>query len=152
MPTHQRKWLSEMTVVAVFFAVIAIGLVYALFHLTASPSPSTLQVVQPPVKAPTLSEYRSETKSVLAPFLAQASAVTPEQLETADPVFKDLVVKTQERLLRILVPAEARQAHLSFVLLLDQWKRALMGSSSDQARVVDMTAKVTSANPWLTAE
>jgi hypothetical protein len=151
MPTPHKKWPNELTVVAVFFAVIAIGLVYALFHLTVTSAPGGFQA-PPAVKAPTLGEYRSETKSVLAPFLAQAAAIRPEQIGPSATVFKDLVVKTQERLLRVRVPAEAREAHLSFVLLLEQWKRALQGSSADQAVVADMTAKVTSANSWLKTE
>ncbi len=148
MTTHHHKWLNELTVVGVFFAVIAIGLVYALFHLNLTPT-SPAQPAAPVVKAPTIEEYQSEARSVLAPFLEQAAAVDSGSLAAADEVFGALIDKTQERLLRVRVPAQARETHLSFVLLLEQWRRALKGSAADQDRAADMTVKLTSANPWL---
>jgi len=151
MPTHRHKWLNELAVVAVFFAIVAIGLIYAIFNLDLAPSASPGEVVWAP-KAPTLDEYRGEARTVLGPFLEQAAVADPDQLVETETVFKSLVDKTQERLLRLRVPAEAREAHLSFVLLLEQWRRALGGSAADQAKVSGMTEKVTAANPWLTVE
>ncbi len=149
MTTHRHKWLNELTVVGVFFVVIAIGLVYALLNLDLGPASSGENPDAAAVRAPTVEEYQGEARSVLTPFLEQAAAVDADGLAAADEVFQALIDKTQERLLRVRVPAQARETHLSFVLLLEQWRRALRGTAADQARAADMTVKLTSANPWL---
>jgi len=151
MHTHQHKWFNESIVIAAFFAVIAFGLVYALFHMTTAPASPSSGGAAVLIKAPSLSEYQSETRSVLAPFLEQAAAADPQRLGAADAVFGDLINKTEERLLRVRVPAEARDTHRSFVLFLEQWRRAAGGSKLDQDRVAAMTARIASENPWLAA-
>jgi len=138
-----------MTVVGVFFAVVAIGLVYALFHLEPSVSPSA-QVTAPAPSALTIDAYHQEAKSILAPFLEQAVNVAPENLADEGQTLKDLIGKTKDRLLRLSkLPKEARETHVAFVLLLDKWNRALSGSVSDQRTVVESTRQLVAANPWL---
>jgi len=139
-------------VVAAFFVVIAIGLTYAVFHLQMVPMnttsvPEALKLPPPP----TVEEYQQEVRSVFGPFLQQAVNVNSQNLAAVDSVFTDLVVKTQDRLLRVRVPSKSEQpAHLSFVLLLEQWKRALGGSRADQDQVSRATQEVLAASPWLT--
>lgn len=136
--------------VAVFFAVIAIGLTYAVFNLkmvpvSKTPVPGALKLPPPP----TVEEYQQEVRSVLGPFLQQAVNVDPKNLAAVDSVFTDLVVKTEDRLLRVRVPSKS-DAHVSFVMLLEKWKRALSGSRFDQDQVSQATREVLAASPWLT--
>lgn len=149
MPSSRHKHPNELTVVAVFFAVIIIGSVYAILNITLAPDAATSQNKAPAVKPPTLAEYRGEAKVAFGPFLEQAAVFRADQFGAADQVFIDLIDKTQERLLRIRVPAGAREAHLSFVMLLDQWRRAFRGSGADRSLVSDSTSRVIAANPWL---
>ena len=152
MPTHRHKWLNELTVVAVFFAIVAIGLIVTLFSLDLVPESSLQGDVVQARKAPTVEEYRSEARDVLSPFLEQARMIGSDQAAYDETVFLGLVDKTQERLLRLIVPVQGQEAHLSFVLLLEQWRRAINGSVSDQAQAPDNTQKVIAANPWLMVE
>lgn len=137
-----------MIVLGAFVATTLVGLAYGaisgLSHGDIIP-PS----VPAPVVAPTREEYRTETVGVMADFWEQSARMTREDLRVPDPRFVDIVGKTQERLLRVRVPREERDAHLAFVLLLDQWKRALDGSAADQEKVFEKTEAVLTENPWI---
>lgn len=150
MPTQRHRWLSQAAVVGVFFAVIAIGLIYAVFHLQVVRAPSSAlpEAFKPP-PPPTIEGYQAEVLSVFGPFMQQAVNINTQNLSSMDPVFASLIEKTQDSLLRVRVPASEREAHLSFVMLLDQWKRAVGGSRADQDRVSQATRGVAAANPWL---
>ena len=52
-------------------------------------------------------------------------------------------------MLCVRVSKDSRDAHLAFVLLLDQWKRALGGSKIDQGEVLKKTSELVSENPWV---
>ncbi len=147
MKNKHDHWLNQLTVLGVFFAVVLIGLIYGLLNMDLTGLQQPLSApVQP---APTVEQYQADAEEILSPFLVQASKMTAADLASADPVLIDLVQKTQERLLRLRVPKEEKEAHLSFVLLLDQWRRALSGSSADQGSVLDNTHAVVSQNAWL---
>lgn len=99
--------------------------------------------------APSEQEYKAEVASVLSPFLSSALKVQAEDFAMPPAELKDLAQKTQDRLLRVRVPKEFKDGHLSYVLLLDMWKRALGGSKADQAAVTSKTAETLDENPWL---
>jgi hypothetical protein len=101
------------------------------------------------MQAPSVDGYRQEAHDVLSPFVNQALEMDKEELGGSDPLFLELTTRTQERLLRLRVPKEERDSHLTFVLLLDQWKRALEGSSPDRAVVLEGTTRVVAAHPWI---
>ncbi len=150
MKKHRNPWVNQLTVLGVFFAVVLVGLIYGLANMDLSGLGSGTNASAPVAPPPTVDEYRSSAEQILSPFLTQASKMTGPDLASPDPVMVDLVQKTQELLLRLKVPKEEKEAHLSFVLLLDQWRRALSGSVADQQSVFDNTHAVISQNPWLT--
>jgi hypothetical protein len=149
MPTQRHKWLSQAAVVGVFFAVIAIGLIYAVFHLQVVSAPSSLPEAMKPLPPPTVEEYQTEVRSVFGPFLQQAANINVLDLASIDTVFVSLIEKTEDRLLRVRVPSAQRETHLSFVMLLEKWKRAVGGSQADQKQISQATKDVATANPWL---
>jgi len=139
---------NEFTIVGVFVAVVFVGLVVGLVSAISAATPT--EPVASVVTAPTLIEYRTEARAVLAPFLSQAETVDSEALtEEAQIALVDLASRTQERLLRIRVPASEREAHLSFVVVLDQWKNALAGTSDDLEGVLDRTALLVQKHRWV---
>ncbi len=137
-----------MIVLGAFAATTLAGLAYG-----AISGLSRADILPPsvpaPLVAPTQEEYRAETSGVMADFWEQSSRMTRADVKAPDPRFVDIVEKTQERLLRVRVPKDDRDAHLSFVLLLDQWKRALSGSVADQEKVFEKSEAVLTANPWV---
>ena len=142
---------NEFTILGVFVAVAVFGLGYGLLSLvlgTAEFRTDDLPFVQP-VVAPTPEEYEADARDVLAPFLEQALLMRTEDLAGDTGAMGQLVEKTQDRLLRVRVPKEYRDLHLSMVLLLDQWKRALAGSAPARDVVLDRTGEIVVANPWL---
>lgn len=149
MARKTHHWLGgEMIVLGAFAATTLVGLAYG-----AISGLSHGDIVPPaapaPLVAPSQEEYRAETADVMADFWEQSSRMTRDDLKVPDPRFVDIVEKTQERLLRVRVPKDGRDAHLSFVLLLDQWKRALGGSAADQEKVFDKSEDVLTENPWI---
>lgn len=147
-----RLLINEFTIFGVFIAVAVFGLLYGMLLAVTSGVPSAVSSDFPefrPVVAPTMAEYESEAREVLAPFFRQALQMRPEDLTGDTGAMLQLVQKTQDRLLRVRVPKEYRDAHLGFVLLLDQWKRALTGSAPDRDVVLDKTREQGTANAWL---
>jgi hypothetical protein len=143
--------LNEFAILGVFVAVVCLGLVFALLQvgmgIGKKRAVSEASVPTPP---PTLGEYQSDASSIMAPFLSQAKRVTVEDFGATDSApIAELVQKTQERLLRLRIPREARDIHLEFVLFLDQWQRALIGSVADQRRVIANTELLFAKYPWL---
>lgn len=148
----RRLLVNEFTIFGVFIAVAVFGLLYGMLLAATGGVPSAVSQDLPelqPVVAPTMAEYESEAREVLAPFFRQALQTRPEDLTGDTGAMLQLVQKTQDRLLRVRVPKEYRDAHLGFVLLLDQWKRALTGSAPDRAAVLDKTREQGTANAWL---
>ncbi|MEY4744154.1 MAG: hypothetical protein RL272_99 [Candidatus Parcubacteria bacterium] len=148
----QRFVVNEFTIFGVFIAVAVFGILYGLLLAVTGALPTEMPADFPdlqPVVAPTESEYQSEASDVLSPFFRQAAQMQAEDLTGDTGALLQLVQKTQDRLLRVRVPKEYRDAHLSFVLLLDQWKRALAGSAPDRKVVLDKTRELMAANPWL---
>lgn len=151
MPTKHNRWLSQAAVVGVFFAVIAIGLIYAVFNMKVVSAPRTSLPAALRLPPPlTVSAYQAEAKSVFGPFMQQALRIGPADPAYADPVFSSLIQKTEDSLLRMeRLPSSVRDAHLSFVMLLEKWKRAVGGSRADQEQLARATRAVADANPWL---
>ena len=145
MEKRIHRLQNGLAISAVFFLVVAAGLAYGLFNLdtvATTPGPQPAAVM-------TEDQNREEARSILGPFISQASGMSARSVDSVGPIFSDLVAKTQDRLLRLRVPRDARDAHLSFVLLLDRWKRALDGSLSDKNKAIEQTATVLAAHPWL---
>lgn len=149
---HKKKNVgTEFVVLGSFAAVVIVGFFYAAVSIILAAYPETVSqgplAVQP--VAPTAEQYKAQVRDDLHPFFSQAATMKAGDIDSAGPVFRELVVKTQDMLLRLRVPKEYRDNHLSFVLLLDQWKRALDGSKPDRAVVLKKTSTVLDANPWL---
>lgn len=139
---------DEFTVLEVFLAVTLFGLVAGAVFSVLFPGIVTGPVAV--VTAPTDDEYRAQASEIMLPFLAQATTMTAEDFgNEADAPLAELAAKTQERMLRLRVPSEYRDTHLSVVLLLDQWKRVLSGADRDPAAVLAKTGEVLEADPWL---
>ncbi|KPJ85810.1 hypothetical protein AMJ57_01730 [Parcubacteria bacterium SG8_24] len=146
---HQKILFGELTVFGVFVVICLSGLIYGsvlvLYPYAGAAEPEESALLEPPTAA----GYEMEANEVLLPFLDQFALLAEADLGSVDPMLGDLVVKTQERLLRMRVPGDYRDTHLSLVLLLDQWKRALDGSLGDQAVVVDRTQELLGEIEWL---
>jgi len=147
MNEKKHKLINEFAVLGVFCLAVIVGVLYGVLNLRVLPSAN--EPAAEAVKAPTEADYRAAAGSVMAPFLDQAQKLDERAFAAADPTFVDLVSKTQERLLRIRVPGPDKDVHLSCVLLLEQWRRALSGSASDQKLVLANTRDLLGANPWL---
>lgn len=141
---------NEFTILGVFVAIVVFGLLYGIVTAAIQLAATTAQEPQAPaVVAPTAEEYEWEAKSVLGPFLAQANAMSTDDLAAPDPMLARLVETTQTRMLGIRVPNEYRDFHLSSVLLLEKWKRAIGGSAPDRDTVLERTKQLAADNPWL---
>lgn len=145
--------INEFTVFGAFVAVAVFGLVYGIvaaalgkFDIASGYEDTLLQPAAPPTEL----EYQTEAREVLSPFLGQALAMRQEDLTGDNSAMLQLVEKTQDRLLRVRVPADYREFHLSAVLLLDQWKRALAGSQPDRDAAIGKTQELAKKSPWLT--
>lgn len=150
----QREFrINEFTIFGAFVAVALFGLVYGAYVVVTgtdgigSIEEELVDEVLP--VAPTDDEYRADARDVLAPFVAQSAAMDETVFSGDTGALRQLVEKTQERLLRVRVPASFRTTHLSFILLLDQWKRALDGSSADRDVVLDKTRDLVAENAWI---
>lgn len=131
----------------VFLAVSLAGLVFLSDAvLRAVPTP-------PQAVAPTDEEYRAEASVIMEPFLAQASAMTAEDFELAEPeALRTLVVTTQERMLRLRVPSDLKDAHLAFVLMLERWHRAFDGDADMRVTAISQLRAEVDAYPWVRGE
>jgi len=146
----------EFILLGIFGAVVLIGIMYGVVIVLKNggvPAPSSSDVVpvaEEPLVAPTQEEYDLAANDVMSPFLAQATLVTEASFEGDVSALGDLVTKTEERMIRLRVPAERQEAHLAAVLLLGSWKRAVAGSATDRAEVSASTAAFIAAMPWAT--
>lgn len=132
----------------VFVAATFIGLLIGLI-LAIKARPSA-ELITLPTTAPTVIEYRTEAQAVLEPFLLQIKSIPADTLspETATAI-ADLATLTQDRLLRMRVPGDEREAHLSLVVILDQWKIAVRGSETDLLGVIERTTKLVEKYRWV---
>lgn len=145
--------VNEFTVLGAFIAVAIFGLLYGILAVALGRvefrNPGTMPYIEP-VVALTPEQYEADVREVLAPFIEQARLMQPEDLATDNGTMAQLVQKTQDRLFRVQrLPKEYRDVHLAFVLLLDQWKRALAGSVPDREVVLEKTDALLAENPWL---
>lgn len=102
--------------------------------------------------APTTEEYRASATAVMAPFLAQAKSMVPGDFGDIDAAtFRVVVDDVQAKLLALRVPGDHRDAHLSFVLLLDRWKRAFDGGETVRETAVLQLQDALVAYPWIDA-
>ncbi|MEA3248968.1 MAG: hypothetical protein U9Q03_01265 [Patescibacteria group bacterium] len=148
MSKKKVTFFNEFTILGTFVVVALAGLAIGAVSLIADYQ--KYGPVEPLVTAPPVGEYRAEARAVVAPFLGQAAVISQVVVpEGADRVMGDLVDMTQERLLGMTVPATERDAHLSMVILLDQWRRALSGTELDMAGVATRTDGLLADYPWL---
>jgi hypothetical protein len=129
------------------------GLLAGATFIALFPQLAEVGAVTAVTAAPTSDEYRAQAADVLSPFVSQVSAMAPSDFGRAGTEMTAFAAKTQEALLALRVPGELREAHLSFVLLLDQWKRALSaaGTEADRAVAVERTRSLLVTYPWLVA-
>lgn len=148
-----RHTIGEFLVLGVIVAAACVGVLYGVFMAfkkgDASPSSATPDAQdQPAPVAPAPEEYDASAQEVMAPFLQQAALVTDASFDGDLTALGDLVTKTEERLLRVRVPADRRDTHLSAVLLLGSWKRAIAGSAQDRKDVLSATATFAASASW----
>lgn len=147
---RRPRWLDPFALAGLYFLIVAIGLVYGLFQLQIEePLAADREVVMISPETLQLNTYRRAARDILAPFLEQAVRVEPAAIAELDPAMLDLTTTTRERLLRLTVPASARDTHLAFILMLDRWTRALQGSPDDADLVVDETSQLVTEHTWL---
>ncbi|MFA6603587.1 MAG: hypothetical protein WCT10_01940 [Patescibacteria group bacterium] len=147
MDEKKHRLINRFAVFAVFGLAVIAGIGYGVLNLRVLP------VAEAPasevVTAPSEAEYRTAAGSVLTPFFVQAQKLDETAFTAIDPIFVDLIDKTQERLLRLRVPGADQNIHLSCVLLLEQWRRAMSGSKADQKLVLANTRDLLGENSWL---
>jgi hypothetical protein len=139
--------MNEFTVVGIFVAIIFIGLLFGMIFTFKSEIGVNLT---PQINPPTVVDYRTEARSVLEPFLLQIQSIPsgPLSEETATAMV-DLIRVTQERLLRMRVPGEERDAHLALVIILDQWKKAVYEDETVLSGVLERTILLLEKYRWL---
>lgn len=143
---------SEFTVFGAFVAVAVFGLGYGILaaalgrvHLTPLGEAAPWR----PQPAMNADEYEYQAAEVMSPLLGQSLSMSKDDLSPDNAALRQLVDKTQERLLRIQrIPADHKDAHLRAVLLLDQWKRALSGSEPDREAVLGKTKELVDEYSW----
>lgn len=142
MEHRKHHIFSEFLVLGIFAAVIAAGFGFAAWTAYRS---EVLQNETPvEAEAPTVEGYRAEARSVMVPFLDQVSVLENDSL--SDQVSESLLTLAstiQERLLRMRVPSSERDAHLSFVTLIDRW-RQMISSSEDSGEDIESLHRQTS--------
>ncbi len=145
-------FLSEkFLAVAVFFAVIVLGAIVGLTYIAITKAKSPVHSA-PIVFAETEEEYHAAAKEVMMPFFLQAEKMTAADVRAVAPEMRELVQKTQDRLLRMeRIPKEAQSAHLSFVLLLGSWLRALDGGGAGADALITKTAEIRNEQSWVDA-
>ncbi|MFH2062529.1 MAG: hypothetical protein ABIJ46_00025 [bacterium] len=149
---HENRNNSSRFLAVGFFAVLVVaGLSYGIWSAYRSAGSRANQTIE--VSAPTVEEYRSEASVVVAPFLEQMSALPDGELsdQTNDSLLS-LAATTQERLLRMTVPGSERDAHLSFVTLIDRWRRIADGQDGDRESIRQQATDLLIRYDWLKGE
>lgn len=160
---HRRRHvLDEFAVLGAFVLVSTIGLLYGGLLLflaaTAEPAAYVIEAVQPPL----VEEYRRDARVSVGPFFDEVLAAGLVEVDAArfgDPgsgpgsgsALAASAEKAKADLLVLRVPGEERETHLSLVLLLEQWRRALAGSVADQDTVLERTHRLLQEHPWMSA-
>lgn len=149
MRRKKHSLFNEFTVFGAFIAVSILGFLYGgvLLLLAVSGFGGVLDV--PSATAPTEEEYQQEVRHIMGSFLGQIHMIGADEIAGAGDDFYRLVDVTQGRMIEIKVPTGSRETHISIVLLLEQWKRAVGGSVADQEAVIGNTRDVIERNPWL---
>lgn len=149
MGKKESKFFSELTVLGIFAGVAFAGIIFGIVSVLVPPSSLPILFDQEVVTAPTVEEYQGEVRGIMTPVIAQIESLDPARLDDAGEEFVTLIEKTQDRMLDVIVPSSMREAHLSFVLLLQQWGRAADGSYGDRKVVQARTADVLEAHAWI---
>lgn len=149
MPKKKQNWFSEFMVLGVFAGVVFVGFIFGAVSLLAPSSSHTASPDEVVETAPTVEEYQGEVGGILIPFVDQVESLDPMLLDDAGQEFVILIKKTHARMLGVIVPASMRDAHMAFVLLLEQWKRAAEGSDGDRKVVQGHTTDVLDEHAWI---
>lgn len=147
MGKKESKFFSEFTVLGIFTGVALVGIVFGIVSVLVPLPPISFD--QELVIAPTVEEYQGEVRGIMTPVIAQIESLDPARLDDAGREFVTLLKKTQGRMLDVIVPSSMREAHLAFVLLLQQWERAADGSNGDRKVVQARTTDVLKAHAWI---
>jgi hypothetical protein len=132
-------------VILVVIGLFAIGYGSFMVLKSIAPEKEDSLILSPP----TVIEYRTEAGSVLEPFLGQVEALSHGDIsDDAGSALAELAARTQERLLRMRVPSSERDAHLTFVILLDQWQIAA-DSGGDIVPVLQRTNEAVESYRWV---
>ncbi len=146
--TGHSVW-DKFLILGVFVSFVGAGFLYIgilLWRSSRSPAAAPAIAV---TSGPSSDEYRADCRDIAAPFLRQASAVNPAQIGVVGPELAKLAEATRQRLMRLRVPAPDRDAHLRLILLLDEWKRAAVGSADEAASATAHTADLLDSFHWL---
>ena len=152
-----RKILSTLyrfPVFTIFIVLVTVGIFFGMISAIVSSRrgqyPQNQQLAASQTEA--TAQYQSQASEATKIFFDQARVViaTKNNKPASWPsAFAPLVSSTKSALVAMRVPADMRTTHLSLVLLLDKWQRAIDGSSADQKNVFVVTTQFLAKNPWL---
>ena len=146
--THKPNWRSVLLIPAVFMIVVSGAFIWGVYRLTIV-DPSVF-LEQPVSTAPSVEDYRASAVKVMEPFFVQISVYDePGEEITTDRLSSELVLRVQSEMIAMIVPVSEREAHLSFVLLLDQWERVWSVSSLDSKRATLSAQQAIDKYPWI---
>lgn len=148
---HQPNWRTIALYPAVFVIVVSGLYLYGMSQARYTSPPRINQSAETTVtvSAPSVSEYRQQVQLGLEPFFALAASYPDNADVSPDPILSETIRGWQQRLLALRVPSAEREAHLSVVLLLDQWRRALDGSVLDGNRALATVDQLVADYPWM---
>jgi hypothetical protein len=146
---HQPNWRTIALYPAVFVIIVSGLYLYGMSQARYTTPPRIQPAASVEISAPSAADYRQQVRLILEPFFELVASYPAAAGVSADPVLAQVVAGWQQELLALTVPAAEREAHLSAVLLLDQWQRALNGSPLDGGRALASVDQLLSDYPWL---
>jgi hypothetical protein len=151
MQTSEKRPLSSrVAFLAAFAFIVLVGVLSAAYVLKGHQD-GDAQGDDIRVDVPTEDEYRAELTLAVRPFLDQALRMSADDILSANETALALAGKTRERVIGILAPSR-EDVQLRLVLLLDRWIMAFEGDADEANAVLDTTAELIAAYPWLLAD
>ena len=146
--SKKRTVWDRFWVLGVFVSLALAGSIYGVI-LALRVSDSVGPISTAAYSGPTLEAYRIEARDIIRPFFDQARQMTPADLSVVGGPIGQLAAKTQERFLRLRVPADAKDFHLATVLLLDRWQGVTGLKATEQAELLGRTQSLIEGNAWI---
>lgn len=144
-----REFPPIMAFIAAFTLTLIVGGVGFTYAIGGGPHGSELAPAKAP-HVPSMDEYRTALLKAAGGFLTDASAMDTAGVLSADPSLLGRAQKARDRVIAVVAPAK-EDVHLSLVLLLDKWIRALQGDPVESVNVVPATADFLERYPWFVA-